>query len=316
MARPILLTTLVFALAGCGGTGTAHQEPAARRADEHAAAVEKALVELKGAIERLTTEGKGAEQKEAATAKATADRLGAIEQGGTEEGERAGGSGADQELRKAKLSEAEELIKKLGDKPSASGLADAIAAMDEWLINPSEEELFRKFKLDQLGRLRQLVNAEVVAHQEAALRVPSGAAGAKEHAEAGRILTMFPMSDEASVIEEAKQLASRQAEIVSRLEVVRRQRYNRWATEQIEKALDFYNANVSKWNPLNDNAILIGALVENLGELDPVALEPAVLELYNYVVERTKGSISEKNKLELAKRLTDPSIRRKLMGDF
>jgi phenylpyruvate tautomerase PptA (4-oxalocrotonate tautomerase family) len=41
-----------------------------------------------------------------------------------------------------------------------------------------------------------------------------------------------------------------------------------------------------------------------------------VLELYNYVIDRTKGSLSEQNKLELAKRLTDPSIRRKAMGDF
>jgi hypothetical protein len=138
----------------------------------------------------------------------------------------------------------------------------------------------------------------------------------KEHSEAGRILAMYPMSDEPTVIEEAKQLASRQAEVVGRLEALRRQRYNRWVTEQIEKALDFYNANVSHYNPFNDNAVLIDSLVQNLGEVDPLGLEPAVVELYNYVIDRTKGSISEKNKLELAKRLTDPSVRRKSLGDF
>lgn len=218
--------------------------------------------------------------------------------------------------RFATLDEAKSEIKKLGDHPSPDDLAETLAEMDEWLIESGQEEPFRKLKLEQQARLRQLVSAHVEAHQDAALRASSGAAAAMEYAEAGRVLAMYPMSDDTQVIDEAKRLASQQAEIASRLEVIRRQKYNRWATVQIEKALDFYNANVSKWNPFNDNTILIRALVNNLGQVDPSALEPAVLELYNYVIDRTKGSLSEKNKVELAKQLTDPSIRRKTMGDF
>jgi len=225
-------------------------------------------------------------------------------------------AGAEPMVRFSTIPDAEGLVQKLGERPSAELLAGAIVEMDGWLVKPGEEERFKNFKLGQQSRLRSLVKAEVSAHQDAALTASTSSDGARRHVEAGRILAMYPMSDEPAVLEEAKSLASRQAESIGRLEALRRQRYNRWATGQIEKALDFYNANVSHFNPFNDNAVLISSMVENIGKVDPAGLEPAVLELYNYVIERTKGSISEKNKLELAKRLTDPSVRRKVLGDF
>ena len=167
--------------------------------------------------------------------------------------------------------------------------------------------------------MRELVRVEVEFHQEAALKSPSGSEALREHSEAGQILVRYPMSEDASIIEGAKRLAYKQSEVLNRIEVIRRQRYNQWATGQIEQALVYYNDNVSS-NPLNGNANLIDPLVRNLREVDPANLEPAVLELYNYVIDRTKGSLSQKNNsrltLELVKRLTDPSIRRKAMGDF
>ncbi len=42
----------------------------------------------------------------------------------------------------------------------------------------------------------------------------------------------------------------------------------------------------------------------------------ANLELLNYIIELTKGSISQAEKVQLAKQLTDPQIRRKTLGDF
>lgn len=185
----------------------------------------------------------------------------------------------DEQVRFATVSDAESLVKKLGEKPSAERLAEAILTTDGWLIKPGDEEAFKKFKLAHQARLRKLVKEAVSARQEASLRAATSAEGAKEHADAGRILAMYPVSDQASVVEEAKSLAARQAEVVGRLEALRRQRYNRWATDQIEKAIDFYNANVSHFNPFNDNAVLIDSLVKNLREVDPAGLEPAVLEL-------------------------------------
>src|SRR5262245_14195097 len=98
------------------------------------------------------------------------------------------------------------------------------------------------------------------------------------------------MSEDASIVAGAKRLASKQAEVLNRIEVIRRQRYNQWAARRIELALDFYNANVSRFNPFNDNANLIDSLVMNLGEVDPIILEPAVLELFDYVIDRIWNS--------------------------
>ena len=124
------------------------------------------------------------------------------------------------------------------------------------------------------------------------------------------------MSDEQAVIEEAKAISAQQAEVAMRLEVLRRQRYNLWATQCIEAAIDGYNKNKSYLHPEAENAHLIDSLVKTLGEVDPALIEPAVLELYNYVIDLTKDSISEKDKINLTKGLTDPSIRRKNLGDF
>jgi hypothetical protein len=102
----------------------------------------------------------------------------------------------------------------------------------------------------------------------------------------------------------------------TRLDALRRQRYNKWAIDQIELAINYYNVNVSKWNPTISNRGLLGPLTDYLGPVDPMFLEPAVLELYNYIVDKMKGSLSEANNLEFAKWLTDPRIGRKALGDL
>ena len=224
--------------------------------------------------------------------------------------------GEDMQLQFSTLAEARSLVKQLGEKPSAEKLAETIAMIDTWLVRPEEDKAIIQFKTAQQANLRELVKAEVEVHQEAALKATAGSESLREHSEAGRILACYPLLEDPSVIAEAKRLGTKQAEVLNRIEVIRRQRYNQWAALQIETALDYYNANVSRFNPFNDNTGLIDSLVKNLGEVDPVNLEPVVLELYIYVIDRTKGSLSEKNKLELAKQLTDPSIRRKALGDF
>jgi hypothetical protein len=216
----------------------------------------------------------------------------------------------------ASLTAVESQIKSLGEEPSAARLAEAIAEIDALFPKPEEEAAFQKLKLAQEARLRQIVRAEVQRHQKAARDAPSGEKASEELAEAMRTLVLYPQSDDGEVLREAQQLQALQEGTRAKIQVIRRLRYNRWATEQVEKAINFYNANVSRWNPFGDNTVLIAALVENLGAVDPALLEPAVLELYNHVIERTKDSINEANKLDLAKRLTDPSIRRRGLEDF
>jgi hypothetical protein len=214
------------------------------------------------------------------------------------------------------LVDASSKVSQLGNNSNAEKLADCLKTLDDWTVKPEQENDFRQIKLNLTSQLRKKVMDEVMAFQKAALASESGKAGAEKHADAGRTLSLYPMSDDPKVIAEAKRLAAQQAEIAAKLEVLRRQRYNHWATEQIELAIAGYNDTASAIPYRTDRAKLIDLLVTNLGPVDPALLEPAVLDLYNYVIENTKGKIYEGEKTELAKKLTDPLIRRKTLGDF
>lgn len=213
-------------------------------------------------------------------------------------------------------SEAKELFKKLGEKPSATQLANALNTVDAWPVKSEQEKEMRQLKLGVATQLRKLVKEEVIALQKAALESDSGNKGVKKHAAAGSILALYPMSEESSVIEEAKLLAGQQADVALRLEVIRRQRYNHWAAEQVEKAISDYNNTKSRIPFKTDRDKLVVDLVNDMGPVDPALLEPTVLELYNYAVNLTKEALWEAEKIELAKKMTDPTIKRKTLGDF
>jgi hypothetical protein len=195
-------------------------------------------------------------------------------------------------------------------------MAALLAEIDTWVVRPEEEAGMLEFKLKLATRLRELVKSEIVLLQKQALASPNGREAAAKYSEAGRILSLYPVSEDLSVLEEARLLSQQQGECARRLGVLRRQRYNHWATAQIEKAIKGYNSKSSYWSPKKENPLLINSLVETLGTVDPALLEPVVLELYNYVIELTKGSISESDKIDLAKRLTGPDVKRKGLEDF
>lgn len=208
------------------------------------------------------------------------------------------------------------LVEKLGEAPSAESLAAAAAELDSWFVKPEEDEQFLKLRSDLDKRVRAHVEKEVTAVHGKALTAESAKQRAELYAEAGRLLALYPLSDNKEVLDGAKHLAADHAEVASRLEVLTRQRYNQWVTQRVAAAIDGYNAKKSYWSPKKENPELIKSLVANLGEVDPVLLEPAVLELYNYVLDLTKSSISEADKVDLARRLTDPKIKRRKLGDL
>jgi hypothetical protein len=213
-------------------------------------------------------------------------------------------------------SEAKDFIKKLGKNPAAQKLAEAFATVDAWPARPEQEKELQQYKLELASQLRKQVKEEVVALQKAALDAPTGADGVKKHSEAGAVLALYPMSEDKAITEDAKNLAAQQGELAVRLEVIRRQRYNRWATEKIEAAIKGYNDTKSAVPYKTDRPKLVASLVDSLGPVDPALLEPAVLELYNYCIDNTKGALYEAEKIDLAKKLTEPSIVRKTLGDF
>ena len=204
----------------------------------------------------------------------------------------------------------------LGKEPTADQMASCLAMLDDWTVRPEEESGFRTLKLGLASTLRKKVAEEVRVLQSEALNCDSSREGAEKHAGAGRILSLYPMADDPQVTAEAKLLSAQQAEIAARLEALRRQRYNNWAAVRIGAAIDAYNDIASSIPYKSDTTKLVESLAGNLGPVDPALLEPAVLDLYNYALENTKAKIYEKEKTELAKKLTDPSVKRKILGDF
>jgi hypothetical protein len=214
------------------------------------------------------------------------------------------------------FSDVKTVIDQFGPDAPATRIATYLADLDTWTVKPEDEARFLEFKLAVVGRLRTKVAKEVTALQEASLAAASGAEAAKRLAVAGQILSLFPMSEDSTVLNQAKLLSERQAEIAGRIDVLRRQRYNRWAADRIAAAINGYNNNSSYLSPFKENAKLVASAAKELGQIDPAMLEPAVLALYKYVIEMTNKSIAEKDKIALAKKLTSSTSARRNLGEF
>ncbi len=211
--------------------------------------------------------------------------------------------------------EAAQLIQKLGESPNSKALADAIATIDGWLAKPEDVELLGQFKDRQIAELRRMVKSEVVSLHSQALKAENGSKCAELFAQSSQILALYPMDSTELVLEEARVLSAQHSEVGQRIEVIRRQRYNAWSMAQIEATIKAVNATASSLKS-SDNPLVIDAVVSQLGQVDPVLLEPAVAQLYNFAIEKAKSSITSDQNLELARRLVDPAIKRKGYGDF
>jgi hypothetical protein len=166
------------------------------------------------------------------------------------------------------------------------------------------------------SELRQRVLDDVKKIHLSALTAKSGPEATKAYSDAGSLVALFPMSESASIVEQARSLALAHRIVGIKLEVAKRMRYNRWAVERLEKAIQNYHSKSSFLHPKKENPELMDSLVANVGEIDPNQLEPTVLSLYNYAVEMTKDAISEADKVALTKKLTAPEIQRKIPDDF
>lgn len=214
------------------------------------------------------------------------------------------------------LKEVHERLAKLADA-GARERGITIAEIDSWFITPEDENGVQEELREQRQRLRDSIIAEVHALRQDALRAQSGREGQRLYGEASALIALFPLDpDDETAMTQARDLSASQAWIEARLGEARRLRYNHWATERIAAAIKGYHDNSSAFSPKAENPRLILSLVEELGPVDPMLLEPAVLELYNYVVQITKGDISEADKVDLAKKLTAPTIERKTLEDF
>lgn len=214
------------------------------------------------------------------------------------------------------LADVKEWAKNLDENASTQNIAAAIAEVDEWLFEPKSAAAVQKILVQHFEWLRKRVLYDVQQLHEVALAAKTGAEAAKSYNEAGRLMALFPMSESPAIVEQARSLTTAHRNVGLKLEVAKRVRYNRWAVDQLEKAIQGYHEKSSLWSPKKENPLLMDMLVATLSEVDPNQLEPTILSLYNYAVDLTKDSISEADKVSLAKRMTAPDIRRKLPDDF
>lgn len=211
--------------------------------------------------------------------------------------------------------DAEELVGRLGSSPNAVELSDALDTIDKWMGVGDEQVAIDEYKLQEVGHLRTLIAHDVTDLHESALKAENGHMASDLFGRAGRLLAKYPMDTSKQALDEAARLSAQHGEVGTRIEVIRRQRYNIWALRKIEETIAAINSNASSFKT-SDNPLTIDATIEHLGEIDPLLLEPIAIGLYNYAIEQAKSSINSEQQLELAKRLVDPQIKRKILGDF
>lgn len=214
------------------------------------------------------------------------------------------------------MADVEKRFTNLGASATTAEIAFAIAEVDKWLIERESAARAQNLIDRQLVDLRKRVLSDVEKLYADALAARTGPEAARTYTKAGALVALFPMSESSDVVEQARLLTAMHRNVGLKLEGAKRLRYNRWAMGKIEKAITDFHKNSSIIHPIDENPLLIASLVANLSNVDPNQLEPTVLSLYNYVIELTKDSISETDKVTLAKKMTALEIRRKTPDDF
>ena len=202
------------------------------------------------------------------------------------------------------LSSALESAGKLASDAKAKEIADALAALEANQVTESDRGKANDLEARLLLRLRDQVKKEVLALHQGALKSPSYKEGYALAREAGAVIALYPLADDPATVSEADELSLRQNEVIRRLELIRRQRYNFWAAQQLEKSLA----------ELREKEL--DSAQATLGTIDPSLLETAVSSLYSYAVNEIMDKLGKEAKASLAKTLTKSSTVRRGLEDF
>lgn len=192
------------------------------------------------------------------------------------------------------------------------GLARALAEMDEWLYRPEDEELASRHLEGVADVLREKIAARIAVLSKSAVDASDGQKAAEKMSQINALLSLYPSP---KTVEQRSKLEQTTAIIVSasrRVEDIRRLRYNAWAITQIESGLSGYNKN--KKTIGTDEDTLTKSCIGSLNVIDPAFLEPAALDLYNYVFGLTRDAVSDR--VKLAKGFADAARNRKSPHDF
>ena len=196
----------------------------------------------------------------------------------------------------------------LAEDSTAQEIADVLMLTRDIQPHQEDQKNFGEIEAKLIGQLRQKVKAEVSELHEKALKSSSYREGYRLSRNSGVVLALYPMSEDPSVMEEAEELSLRQTELIRRLELIRRQRYNYWAAQQLEKALNVLRQYQNKEG--------MEFAVKYLRVIEPKFLEPAVSSVYSYTTNEMMKEFNGADKAKIAKMLTDTSTFRRGLEGF
>jgi hypothetical protein len=195
------------------------------------------------------------------------------------------------------------------------GLARALAEMDGWQFRPEDEDVASRELEGVADSLRDKIAARIVALSKSAVEAANGKSAMEKMGKINSLLTLYPAPKTAEQRTKLEQFTSGIMSASRRVEDIRRLRYNAWAIDYLEGALfsGYYN---NKKIVGTDQDALTKSCIASLKIIDPAFLEPATLDLYNYVFGLTRDAVSDEFRVKLARGLADAATIRKTPLDF
>lgn len=220
-----------------------------------------------------------------------------------------------------KISDIDQRLNEVKD-PSASveKVALAIAEVDEWLYVPEDEEPAREKIENEVKKLMAQIETGVERLLKEALDAKTGKEAHGKISAVNSLLSFYPAPKTAPERTKVGQITSRILDTSRRVEDIRRLRYNEWAITNIHHNLGVYR-NETRLFPPNkrpSKEVLLGECQKSMAIIDPAFLEPAVLDLYNYVYGLIREIMAEDDGYLIAfvRVFANPNAKRYTPSDF
>lgn len=198
-------------------------------------------------------------------------------------------------------------LDKFSKNPSPRLAADILIKIDNSYIDTKDKDDIETIKTILINTLRELIIKEVHLKHQQALNSKDFYEGQSYLKQSMEIVALFPISDQPEIMEQAEKLMISQKNIENRLLLLRKQRYNYWAATQLQNA-------IIELRSKNENKL--ENTVDIISYIEPSFLEPAVHEIYTYVLKQISDEVKEDKKPIIVKKIVNPDKIRKSLEDF
>ncbi len=196
-------------------------------------------------------------------------------------------------------------LKPLLEANDIRGFAHALAEVDEWLFDPNEEKQASAALERQMQVLRVWVQESVKRLLKLALAEKNGTTAAGFLKEANSLFGLYPQPNGEAQIKELDDIVANISDTSRRVDELRRLRYNQWAIKRIQEGVRQFHENKN----VGPDAV-VAACVTSLSYIDPVHLDPTVMDLYQYLVQIAREKAGDSYFSRIARGLTNPEIPR------